>query len=155
MPLRKEPVALWMLLLGDPEHDEPAVSDILLNLLVPGRHGPATTPSPRGKVDEKDFLSAKLRQRYRSAGRNVGQYKIRMRLTHTRRIASRIGRAGYSTNASASQRNQVQIQHCSDPRGHSLYPLSQVHFFDCIYRITITADVNCAFAHSLSSLAVG
>ena len=62
VPLRKEPVALRMLLLGYPEHDELAVSDVLLKLLVPGRHGLAATPSPRGEVDQQHFLPAKLPQ---------------------------------------------------------------------------------------------
>ena len=105
-----------MLFLCYPQHNEFSLSDPLSRFIIPGRHGLTTTSSPGGKVDQQDFPAAKLRQRYGLAIRDCRQYKIRMRLTHARRIASRISRAGDSTNAAASQRQQVQVLHYRDPQ---------------------------------------
>jgi hypothetical protein len=52
LPLCEQPRALAMLLLCDCEHNEPALSDVLLHLCIPGRHGLAAAPSPGGKMDE-------------------------------------------------------------------------------------------------------
>ncbi len=83
--------------------------------MVPGRHGPATTRSPRGEVDQQDFSPAELRQRYWLAVRDAGQDKIRMRPAHTRRIAGSAGRR-HGTNATGSKCQKVQVSHGSGPQ---------------------------------------
>jgi hypothetical protein len=101
-----------MLLLCDCEHNEPALSDVLLHLCIPGRHGLAATPSPGGEVDEQHFLTAKLRQRYGRPVHDVRQGEIRVKLTDAGRVG-RCARCGDRAKTATSQSQQIQISHRS------------------------------------------
>ena len=71
-------------------------------------------------MDQQDFPATKLRERHCLAICHVGQGKISVQLTHSRRVAVTASRRGRNTKTSASQGDSEQEISC-----HSDFSVSQ------------------------------
>jgi hypothetical protein len=77
-PLREKTAAVGMMFLGDTQDCEAALFNPFFRGFMPNWHVFAAARSPRGKIDEKDFLSPELGKRDRLTGIDLRQYKIRV-----------------------------------------------------------------------------